>query len=473
MDILEQLAAALAERNKTKAVANHNTAQLLTQPGGLFSTAGLERNIISAHVRPMGLGDMLPAFAANIDDPRYGLITGFGASAGAEATYPCDDAPTGYMKTGSLAAQFGRFMRQTSTIEIDTLLHQPRLASTNLQLIGEMLGTGPLSLGIGVDGLMEMVVKSEMVNVGVMFERLLAQKLWDGTPSANTVGGGYKEFPGLDSQIATGQKDAETGNLMASMDSTIIDFGKNAVDGTTPDIVQVLSAVEYYLRNTAMRTGLAPVTWVLVMRPELWAELSAVWPCRYLTDRCSNSAGDNPIVINDDGSVQLRDAMRNGMFIDINGRRYPVVEDDGINELNSTTTTGLGKGEFASSLYFVPLRVRGNFPVTYWEHIDYRQVGTQLSALGAGVRNVPFWTDNGRFLWVYRDNSFCFDLQAKIEPRVILRTPHLAAKVQNIKYAPALHLRSPFPDSPYFKNGGVSLRTVADTTYAVWKSDPA
>jgi hypothetical protein len=178
-------------------------------------------------------------------------------------------------------------------------------------------------------------------------------------------------------------------------------------------------------------------------------------------------------VVNDDNNVRMRDEMRNGQYIDINGRRYPVVEDDGIFESNNVNTAGLAAGEYSSSIYFVPLRVRGNFPVTYWEHIDYRQVGAQLAALGSGVRNVPFWTDNGRFLWVYRDNSFCFDLQAKVEPRVVLRTPHLAAKIQGVEYSPMLHLRSPYPDSPYFKNGGLSTRSVVDTTYAVWKSDPA
>ena len=472
MDILQQLAQALSAQDRSKAVGNSNAAQLLTQPGGLFSTAGLDRVVISTHVRPMGIGQILPAFTSNVDDPRYGLITGFGPSSGDEATYPCDDAPTGYMKTGSLSAQFGRFMRQTSTIEVDALLHQPRLTSMNLQLVGDMLGSGPMSPNISVDNLMELVVKSEMINVGVMFERLLSQKVWNGTPTANTSGGGYKEFPGLDSQIATGQKDAETGTLMPAADSTIVAFN-DAVGSETNDIVTTLSSVEYYLRNLANRTGLAPVTWAVVMRPELWAELSAIWPCRYLTNRCSNTDGDNVVVVNDDNNVRMRDEMRNGQYIDINGRRYPVVEDDGINESNNVNTAGLAAGEYSSPIYFVPLRVRGNFPVTYWEHIDYRQVGAQLSALGAGVRNVPFWTDNGRFLWVYRDNSFCFDLQAKVEPRVVLRTPHLAAKIQGVEYSPMLHLRSPYPDSPYFKNGGVSQRSVVDTTYAVWKSDPS
>lgn len=468
MDILEQLAAALKEKGlHTKAPGNVSTATMLYQPGGIFSVAGMDRTVISTHISPMGLGAALPAFQNNLDDPRYGLITGFSDVSGAEATYPCDDAPKGYMKAGTLTAQFGRIMRQTNTIEIDKLLHESRGSTMNLQLIGQMLGTGPLTPNLTAEGILDMVVKSEMVTVGVNFERVLAKMLWQGTPSANTAGGGYKEFPGLDAQIATGQVDAETGTTIPSVDSYIRNFN-GFVDGTAPDIVEELSGMEFYLSNLASRTGLAPVSWVLVMRPELWFELSSVWPCRYLTDRCSNSAGTNVVSISDDTAVRMRDEMRNGMFIIINGKRYPVITDDGIYEYNSTNVAGLLPGEFKSSIYFVPLAIRGSFPATYWEHIDYRQIGAQLAALGQGARNVPFWTDNGRFLWVYRDNSYCFDLQAKIEPRVILRTPHLAAKIQNVKYSPLVHLRDSLPASSYWANGGVSLRSIA-TSNAVWR----
>lgn len=256
---------------------------------------------------------------------------------------------------------------------------------------------------------------------------------------------------------------------MNSADSLIYDFGNNDVDSESVDIVEYVSMTEFYLRTLAQKTNMDPVTFALVMRPELFFELSAVWPCRYLTHRCSSASGDNPVVINDNANVAMRDAMRNGNYIDINGRRYPVILDDGIYERDSTNTAGMPSGSYASSIYFVPLRVRNSFPVLYYEYIDYRRVQAQLAPLGAGMRNVPFWTDNGRFLWVYRENGFCFDLQAKIEPRVVLRTPHLAGKIQGVRYAPLTHLRSPYPDSAYHFNGGASLRSVPAAGFAVWR----
>lgn len=456
----EAFARVAKEVDQTKAVGSRNAATLITQPGGIFALAGMERVVISAHLSPQGLASYLPVYPSDVDDPRYGILTGFSDTSGAEPAQPCDDAPKGYMKGGTLTAAWGRVARQTQTIEIDTLLHETRGATRNLQLLNN--GFDDTYTGIGKDqNFLSNVVQSEMVGVGVQLERKLARMTWTGTPAASNAGGGYKEFPGLDAQIATGQKDAETGALMTAADSVIVNFG-DALDSTTKDIVDSISGVENYLYNYADRVGLSPVTWAIVMRPELWFELSAIWPCRYLTDRCGNAAGTGVITINDDGNVRMRDEMRSGSYLLVNGRRYTVITDDGIAETGSA-------GSYTSSIYFVPLRARGSFPVTYFETIDYRRVAPLMSALGQGQNSVPFWTENGRVLWVASWNKWCFDLQAKIEPRVILRAPQLAAKIQGITYSPFMHYASPFPDSPYFRDGGVSLRTVPAGGQAVWR----
>ncbi len=452
----------------SKAPSSYHTGMLLDQPGGLFDVPGLENEVVSTHVTPMGIGTVLPAFASNTDDPRYGFITGWQAASGSQPVNPCDDAPKTFMKGGNLTAQFGRVPAQTNTIEVDKVLHKSRSSSTNLQLIGSMLGNDTLAAGQFPSNPLNLVIASEMIGVGVQIERALATMAWQGNVSNNTAGGGYAEFPGLDRQIVTGHVDADTNTAMPAADSLLMNFAYNYVDGTTLDIVQYLSDMEYYLFHLARRTRVAPVTWAIVMRPELWQYLSTVWPCRYNTNRCSNMDGNNPVVINDDANIRMRDAMRQGMYIDINGRRYRVVEDDGIYEQTNINDGNVPAGSFASTLYFVPLRMRGNFPTTYWEYIDYRQVRTQLGPMGQGAKFMPFWTDSGRFLWTTDYVRYCLDMQAKIEPRLVLRTPHLAAKLTNIMYTPLVHTRDWNPDSPYWDDGGVSLRT-AGTSYAVWK----
>lgn len=471
---LDQLVKSLAEalQNHTKAPGQQHNAMLLQQPGGMFSTAGLATDVISTHVAPRGLGAMIPALPSDVDDPRFGFLTGFSDDIGSEPVFPCDDAPTGYMKGATLTAQFGRLARQTNTIEVDKLLHRKRGANNNLRLMNAML-TGnvgmPSMSSMTEADVLNLVVKAEMVSVGVRAERKLARMFWSGSSSVQTAHGGYKEFPGLDSQIATGQVDAESNTLVPSADSMIYNFNFRDIDGTVLDIVEILSMAEFQLRDLADRTNMNPVTWVIAMRPEAWFELSAIWACRYLTHRCA-APGVTGLSINITGSEQItmRDEMRSGNYIIINGNRYQVVLDDGIFEYTNATNANVPGGHWASAIYFVPIRVRGNFPALYWEHIDYTELQRQLSPLGAGMRNTPFWTDNGRWLWVYRENGYCFDLQVKTEPRVILRTPHLAAKIQNVRYSPMEHLRSPFPDSPYWKNGGVSFRPEDTEGFSVW-----
>jgi hypothetical protein len=48
---------------------------------------------------------------------------------------------------------------------------------------------------------------------------------------------------------------------------------------------------------------------------------------------------------------------------------------------------------------------------------------------------------------------------AKTEPRLLLLTPYLAARLSNVKYLPMEHERSPFTDSSYFADGGRTTQT--------------
>lgn len=452
---------------RTKTPAGFGTYTELHGDGSLWGNKPLERDIITAHVRPHGLASVLPVYPTVVERPWFGTLTGYTDTTGSEATNPCDDNPAGFVKGAYLTAQFGRLARDSQTIDIDkVMLRANRGDFTDLRLRGQVLGEDTLFRpNMSQEDILNVVTKSEMVIMGVNIERKLSQHLWQGVVSANTSGGGYKEFPGLDVQITTGHVDAETGTAVPSLDSDLRDFNFNDVDGAARDIVNDLSSMEFNLRYNAERMGLDPVTWVLVMTPELWYELSAVWPCRYLTNRCSVSAGTNPMVINDNVNVQLRDQMRNQMFIDINGNRYQVITDTGIFTDTNTTNANLAAGQFSSDIYFVPLRITGNFPVTYFEHLDYRMAQSDVNLLN-GTQQF-WWTDGGLYMWAIEQTKFCYKLTAKTEQRIILRTPHLAGRLQNVRYTPAKNLRSPYADDPYHVNGGVSIRG-GDTFSAVW-----
>ncbi len=466
--VQEALISALTGEEYGEKVEDTNTAVLLFGGGGIFSTPGLDPNVITAHIRPKGIAALLPKFASLLEQPLYASITGFtGADGGSEPVNPCDDALSGFMKGCNLTAQFGRVARATNTIEWDKVMTKLNAGvTTDLMLRGRLLGMDDFNpAGLSEDAAINIVTMGEMVGVGVQFERVLSRHTWQGSPANNTSGGGYKEFPGLDNQIATGQVDANTGVACEALDSDVKDFNFNPVGGTSPSIVEQLSMLEFFLRYNADRMGLDPATWAIAMRPELWYELSAIWPCQYNTNRCATSViGSSEVFIDGRENVAERDRMRRGMTIDINGNTYPVVVDTGIFEDSNETNGNLIPGQFASSIYMLPLTITGGFPVTYFEYLDYR-AGARDAALLRG-RN-DFWTDDGVFSWTLEEQKWCYDLTAKTEQRVVLRTPQLAGRIDNVMYEPVQHLRSPYPDSPYFADGGVSLRSTPSLN-AVW-----
>lgn len=482
-EFAEMYTAYKARKMHVKTPAAYNEAPLLFGNTGLFTTQGLEADIITAYVRPHGIASLLPHLTSITEQPIFGSITGVQGDTAAAVNNPCDDAPSGYIKGCNLTAQFGRLQFDTQTIEFDKIFTQlNRGVSTDLQLRGRLLGLNPdlVPSNLAETDVVNIVLGAEMVKVGMLMERGtvnqmgLVRQTWQGAVANNSAGGGYMEFPGLDSQITTGHVDATTNTTCPALDSDVKDFnysnvngGLSAADGVIRDIVEYLSMLEFYLYYNAEKMGLTPVEWVIAMRPELWQELTSVWPIAYNTNRgADNLAGNTRMVIDGGDMIAERDRMRNAMTITINGRTHRVVTDTGINEQVNGDNANVPAASYASSIYMVPLSITGGFPVSYFEYKDYR-VGMREIARLLGKED--FWTDRGMFSWAIEQAKWCFKLSAKTERRVVLRTPQLAGRIDNVLYSPLQHLRSSFDGDAYLANGGVSTRA-ASTTYAVWNS---
>jgi hypothetical protein len=440
--------------------------------GGLWSGPGLDQVVISTYVQPMSVRTILPNYPTVFEDPRFAALTGFTAPDGSQPTNACDDAPSGFTKSCQLTALFGLKRFDTQELEMDRIISRVNRGDFgDLRLMGDVLPKifGNMLGGVGgaastADDALNVATAAEMLRAANYMEMALHIDTWQGNALTGT-------FPGLDSQIATGQVDAATNTACPSLDSDVKGFAWNDVCGTTLDIVEYLSAMEFYIKSLAQSTGMMPVKWVWVMRPELWHELSACWPCKYNTNRCTSgyiTSGDQVVSLMGNEMITERDAMRRGLTLDVNGTTYPVILDSGIFEF--TEATGLGNlksGEFASSIYFLPLTIQGAFPVTYFEYLDYRQAARDEAYLGG--KQVWTITDAGAYSWAWSFTKWCFKGHLKTEQRVVLRTPQLAGKLQYVKYSPLQHLREPDFSSPYHVDGGVSLPSTG-TRYAVWNS---
>jgi len=443
--------------------------QSLFGPGGLFSVYGLDSTVINASLTPRGMDALLPVASSNELTPLYGFITGFDQDDDAvEPDGVCDDAPGAIMEICRQTAKFGRYTRSSHEMEVNKLMQILNgHLTTDLQLLGNPLAGHALlpQQMTGTGGMLTRIIQLELVTVGQALQQKLARQLWCGNPANDSSGGGYAEFPGLELLVMPGKVDAISGVACQALDPYVQDFEYEAVDGTGKDIVTYITYLTRWVKHVADRSGLSPVTWVFAMRPTLFQELVEVWPCRYLTNRCENSAGTNIAVINDMTNINFRDEMSNGQYLKIDGQNWPVVFDEGITEYDSTNDSHLAAGEFASDIYLLPLKIQGGRPVLYWECMDYTQAYADTSFL----QGRQFWpTDGGRYLWTLQQKNYCFKFQAKIEPRIILRTPQLAGRLRHVKYTPLQHLRDAFWDSPYRLKGGVESNATPTPFYTEW-----
>jgi len=403
----------------------------------------------------------LPAMPSVFTNPTYYTITGVGADTGSEKDAVCDEPPIAGLARGCLLTSVsGRYERGTPILEVNRLgQRNDRADPMDLQLIGTPLGSAnifsPGSVGDLSAGLFENEVTRKFWERNVSFHRLLSRQLWQGNPANNSAGGGYKEMTGLDILINTGHVDAETGAACAALDSDIKNFNNKKIDDYGEEIVAALSYMVMTREDLADRTGLSPVRWVLAMRPELFWELTAIWPCAYLTYRCNFSGSDgNRLNVDASEQVRMRDDFRANKYLLINGTRYDVILDDGIAEDNGNNSGGaFPSGCFRSDIYLIPMSVVGGRAVTFMEYMDYSNPSIQSAIQRQGI-----YTVEGAFMTTMKQTMWCLQWFSKVEPRLVMRTPWLAARLTGVVYCPMQHIATSFPDDPYHLVGGNTSR---------------
>lgn len=431
---------ALLSPKKTRKAAGD--AQSYHGVNGLFgNTAGMERDVISSVERPLyGLSAEVPALPARTTEHSFAAITGFSTS-GSEAAEPCDTGPKGTFTGCKLKVVFGHKISSSDVIQPDASMERLDIADTDLTLIGELLGMGPLTDSVSYQDMLNIAIQSEMVKIGMQNESYVVDTFWQGDTANNNPGGGYREPMGLDNQITTGIVDADTDDPCPDMDSTIANFDFSAPDeggGAAGDY----SGLSLY---HALRIGVerplylkrlrakARVDTVIVMRPEAWEWVSEALPCQIESATCNSTSelGDGKtLFIDASRNRDLTDRMNDNMTVRLNGRDYRVVIDDGLPLFDNTSNPSkLAVGEEASHIYFVPLVLNGRYALTYNHYKNYMLSPEQLGNLP-----IRMWTDNGKFWWTINDTNFCVTVSGKIEYRPVLRTPQWAGKLMYVRH---------------------------------------
>ena len=459
----------IAQKASVGTVGIHNTPH---GPLSLFGQAqvGIEPDVISAMMLWQGIADILPTRGVRTREVLLPFITGVEPTSSTEPDGECDDCISGETESCIQHFPLGRVCRETHDLTIDRVIERLNRGDIDLTLLNSSLGSdSPWQPDMGTGDLSGETIMQIATAWALLFElpplfmHALSPMVFTGNPT-NNQGDGYREFRGADLLINTGFVDAIENVACPALDSDVKNFNFTDVDGGTVNgatFYEFLEMLEYYVWHNARRMRLWPANWAIVMRPELWQILSGLVPLQAVESALLNTTIQQRYAINLDGStiVAERDRLRAGMVLPLNGRSYKVVLDDGINELTNATNANLEAGEYASDVYFWPLTYLGGRPATRIDYKDFRFINEELRATGGLVGDFYKASPEGRFAWTWVKDGWCFKIQAKIEPRIILRTPQLAGRIQNVKYVPMQHLRSPDPDSPYFEKGGVSTRT--------------
>ena len=457
-------------------------------PAGLFNDRNLANPVFSAIMGPLpGVASELPVLnGSRMLGGEYGgldanfvtMVTGVTAgnldTFSNQPTTACADGPVGGLKKlCSIVNSYGNFVMSTREVDMD---RAGRLADRCDQFTAQLANSpvfGPLMAKPTSTPSLNNAINNELAEriyeMVVSFQRMFAPRTWIGTPANNS--GERKDVLGLETQINTGTHiDALTSAVCTAADPDVKDFNYSLVTGAAKDIIQYLEMADNYVHFNARKQGLTIDDAILALRPELWLVLSETIPVRQYQASLAQMANFamGRVMVDATGAQRDRNMYREQMLIPLNGRMVRVVEDDSMAEDDVTTNGNLIAGQYASDIVYIPLVVNG-IPVTYWEAWDHDNA--QSRSIAQWVNNMlTFSTDGGRFRWHVDFSKGCLKINVKFKPRLMLHTPQLCYRINNVAYEPLQHLRTWDPnDSNYFFDGG---RTEGSTQqyYAPWST---
>lgn len=458
-------------------------APYLHGTGGLFNRRDRENSIFSAIMAPnAGVADALPVFngARNLDNQFGGtdwafesLITGQTAgnldTFANQPTTPCADGPVaGLLSFCSIANTLGNYKMSTREVDIFRAGRVSDMTDAfTVQVANEMpksifgTPTGTPSIQNAVSN----ELASRIWEMILGFQRMFYPRVFTGSPANNV--GTAADIVGLDIHINSGNKvDSLTGTLCGAANSDVKNFGSQLITGAG-NIMRYLEMADAFTMYKARRQGLGDPTYMIAMRPELWQEITKIIPVTALLETIAsiNNLTNGRANVDGQEMLNMRNELRNSMMIPLNGRMVRVVVDDTIAE----TSLGniLGVPTYSSTIYGIPLTVMGGYPVTFWEY--YNHDNEQARAIQLAANGLTWTTDGGLFRWTSEFAKGCLKLNATMTPRLRMRTPQIAWRVDAVAYQPLQHFASYDPSSSYFAGGGVTTGT-ANKYYSEWST---
>lgn len=432
-----------------------NTSQF-----GIFSGAGVRPGRFSALMHPEdGLMDLVSIERSEYTNELLEIATGQTAGSGSNATGFCGNPPVaGQLKTCRQNFVWGDFYIKTQLNALPKIGELRNRADVPAQIFN----AGPTAHPLIPDIMFNLSdtrdqLAVELYTVGNEANRSITKVgiQGDTTQASNATERGFiSEFAGLDSQIKTGYTDSVTGVACAAADSDVLSFnasiGSTIGGGDGRNFVQAISDVIYSRKEAADKVGLEGVVWAITMRRDQFRAATEVYACSYATYRCTNTNAGQP---QNQDAMQinaLRLAMLNGQYLLVDGVEVPVVFSDGI------PRETLANNTYKADMYLVPVSWSG-MPLLRLQYfpMDNEYITKFRSLTSPDEVQV---LNNGMYLVGKRSTPLCLEYHFAARWRLILETPFLAARIDDIWYTYQAKQNTAYPGESGYVNGGVTYR---------------
>jgi len=445
-----------------------NTIQVPLK-GAIGTIPVLQRDPIQPEL-PSEWGGREAEFNTIITGVTEGALSDFGN----QPTGVCNDYPVGgLMKVCTqmnVRARFGGSIREVEIEKAGQL--RDRLDPTALRLINNVPGfdriiAAPSNVPSGA-AVISNEFASRMYESFVDYVRLIAPRVWTGSPTNNS--GQRRDLVGLNIHVNAGNKvDVFSSALCTAADSVVADWNYTDVASTTQDIVSQLEELEYNaVEWNGSIYGLDPISGWIFMRPEMWRQISEIWPVRQYEQSLNAMAAfsNGRVVANATDLLSLRNQMRGTQILPLNGRNYLVVLDDTMPQQTFNDNNDIPQGSYASDIVFVPATVMGSMPVTYFTYFNHANGNS--TTIEQMATNLTWTTDGGLFRWYSDFKQGCLKVNFKSNPQLKCLATMVAWRLNNVVATPRLHQRSYDPSSPYHKDGGVTTSPAGQQYYSSW-----
>lgn len=430
--------------------------------GGAFSSPGVRPTRFNAVQRPRSLARMLKPKVSEYNQEILEIMTEVTSGSGTNATGFCDNPPS--VGNALTCKQTFLFSEWYKKLQLNSIPQLGQLRN-RAEVPGQILNTGPQDNPLIPDLMYRIMdtrsqLQYELYLLGMDKARTLEYVLVQGDSSkssVNAANGWIKEFDGIDKQIKTGHADP-TGRLCAALDSMVTNFSNNLIGNTVGGgdprtITQLLSDQYYAAQDRADRTGMGNIVVGFLMRKEMFRALTDVYANTYATSRFQTNTltAGTPQTQDALHTNDLRLEMLKGNFLLIEGQPVPVVFSDGI------AIGGVAANTYAADIYLVAWSWEG-MPLVNLEFFDMANP-YQLEYVGFVNADDQRVLNNGMYRVGYRSTGLCKEYHFADRMRLILETPFLCGRIDNVTFTYYAQTRDANPGSSFYVGGGVSYQS--------------